>query len=115
MTISADLLPAFLIDPALTAAGAAALADPLRLATYSAARDDWHPETLRHLLVNVAACPLSPEALSATAAATARLAALLEAVRAMDAAALVLSRHLAAMGAATDLQPRYPDNEDAGA
>jgi len=98
VTVPSDLLPTAYVDPVLTAAGAAALAGDIRRTTYAQSPQDWHPEDLRHLLANVAVCPLSPEALAATAVAASRLAALLEAVQAMDVAALALARHLEGMG-----------------
>jgi hypothetical protein len=59
------------------------------------------PDSWAGLLEGIAACRLTPEALAALAAATARLEALREAAAAMDAAALALARQLEAMGPAT--------------
>ena len=94
------LLPPDLRDPLLTAAGAAALADSVRWATHRSDPYGWSPEAWRYVLANVAACPLSPEALAALAAASVRLEALLAAIHAMDAAAEALADRLEAMGPA---------------
>ncbi len=88
-----DPLPASLIDPAL-AADPGYLAAGLRAGTYAVDPQEWHPEYLRHLLANVGAGRLNPEALAATATAAARLEALLQAIARMDEAALALARQL---------------------
>ncbi|MEY4358599.1 MAG: hypothetical protein RLZZ631_85 [Cyanobacteriota bacterium] len=84
-------IEAAMLDPELLADGAAALAPSVRRTALSTDPEDRTPDALAYLLAHVAAMPIAPATVTTLNAAADRLADLMRAREALDAATLALS------------------------